>query len=645
MSTKFRDKDDGGGIPDVEPTGGKLPQILTAIILNILAMGVGASFGIPNVFYVQLKPENCIDPTMSTSMTTVLPNSNLSNPELKECPFTINTDQKSLITYSGIVGMYSTLFFAVPVVSRFGKRKSMMLDSILSLIAFIFMAAAQNVGMLCISKLLLGYVSLTCRAAIQPFIAETSNPNIRGFTTSLYVLFYISGQAFSVTIANHFDDGWRYTAAGFGALMVVCLLSLAFWIHETPDWLLEKRFFQQATKALEFYKIDREILVADENKRKTVDGRHKSYHEIVDLYEEEAERSPLKEKSKRRIFSEKVKHKTKVVIATFKRPEVYKPFILLTFILAMTDLSGFVVMANFSGDLVSQYGYGENTFVNALDFTAIILATRIPSSFLAMGVLGKFKKRPVYLCAAFSLLIILVGLITFTFLLTNGTIPLETFENNVGLQIVPMILFILFYATFSFGYGNIPFSLMGELFPTNASSIANTGVFILSNLGSVIAAQTALSINEAYGLPYVFFIPASAVIGNIILAAIFLPETYGLTMEEIGQIYGGKIDKPKEEIPKDETPKDEAPKDETPVEVKMPTIEIEEEEEEEVPYYHKLRSEMNMELMNAIKRRKSVFAWPSVGGALQVDSTRQSIRLSESNQLKTNDNRASVYAF
>merc|ERR1712150_62656 len=175
--------------------------------------------------------------------------------------------------------------------------------------------------------------------------------------------------------------------------------------------------------------------------------------------------------------------------------------------------------------------------------------------------------------------------------------------------------------------------------------MGNTGVFILSNLGSVIAAQTALSINEAYGLPYVFFIPASAVIGNIILAAIFLPETYGLTMEEIGQIYGGKIDKPKEEIPKDETPKDEAPKDETPVEVKMPTIEIEEEEEEEVPYYHKLRSEMNMELMNAIKRRKSVFAWPSVGGALQVDSTRQSIRLSESNQLKTNDNRASVYAF
>ena len=201
---EFRDDDDGGAVGVVEPTGGKIPQILTAIILNILAMGVGASYGIPNLFYVELDPNACNGQNLNTTMTTIFPatvtNTNLSTPTEsspvpKNCPFTINTDQKFLISYSGMVGMYSTIFFSVPIVSRYGKRKSVMIDSILSLIAFIFMAAAQNVGMLCISKFLLGYVSLTCRAAIQPFIAETSNPNIRGLTTSLYVPFYISGQA------------------------------------------------------------------------------------------------------------------------------------------------------------------------------------------------------------------------------------------------------------------------------------------------------------------------------------------------------------------------------------------------------------------------------------------------------------------
>ena len=117
------------------------------------------SDGIPNVFYVELDPKlaPCNVQNLNTTMTTVLPatmtNTNLSTPTesspvIKDCPFTINTDQKSLISYSGMVGMYSTLFFSVPIVSRYGKRKSMMIDSLLSLIAFIFMAAAQNVGML-----------------------------------------------------------------------------------------------------------------------------------------------------------------------------------------------------------------------------------------------------------------------------------------------------------------------------------------------------------------------------------------------------------------------------------------------------------------------------------------------------------------
>ena len=102
----------------------------------------------------------------------------------------------------------------------------------------------------------------------------------------------------------------------------------------------------------------------------------------------------------------KVKVKTRSVINTFKRPEVYKPFILLTVILMLTDLSGFVVMANFSSDLIKDYGYGEATFVDTLTLVSIIQISRIPSSFLAMGVLGKFRKRPVYLIAAFSLLLL-----------------------------------------------------------------------------------------------------------------------------------------------------------------------------------------------------------------------------------------------
>ena len=57
--------------------------------------------------------------------------------------------------------------------------------------------------------------------------------------------------------------------------MIICLLALIIWIHETPDWLLEKCYFDKAIKSLKFYKIDPKILVDNEQKRQRSDGTEK----------------------------------------------------------------------------------------------------------------------------------------------------------------------------------------------------------------------------------------------------------------------------------------------------------------------------------------------------------------------------------
>ena len=507
----------------------------------------------------------------------------------KQCDFTIDSTEKSLIATSSIIGMYCTIFFSVPLVVRFGKRISLMIDCILSLVGFLLMCFAMNVEMLYISKFLLGYVSLTCRSAIQPFICETSNPAIRGITTSLYVLFYISGQAFSVLIANQWFNGWRYVAGAFCGLMIICFLSLLLWIHETPDWLLEKKYFEKATSALLFYEIDREILIGDERKRKTKDGKEKSYNEIVSLYEDESKRLTNQNTPKATNWQNKAKENILNVVTTFKRPDVFKPFLLLTFMLGLVDLSGFVVMANYSIKLIEEYGYGDATFVNASDFTVIVYLSRIPSSFLALGVLQKFKKRHIYLVVSSVLFFVISGLVAFTWLVASENITIEAFQGSIGYQLIPLVLFIMFYATFSFGYGNIPFSLMGELFPPDASSISNTFVFILSNIFGLIAVQTALLINDTHGLQYVFFIPAGAIVLSILLAGFFMPETHGLSLDEIRQIY-----------------------------IKQGYEEPIMAEEKDIPYYQSLRGESNLALTRAIKQRNSVYPWPSVGGALST---------------------------
>ena len=132
---------------------------------------------------------------------------------------------------------------------------------------------------------------MTSRSSIQPFICEISDPSIRGTTSTLWALFFSSGQALSILASNQL--GWREVSAFFAALMFFCVLVL-MWIHETPDWLLEKCQFEKAIKALEFYKIDPKILVDDDQKRKSSDGKEKSYSDIVEMYRKESEAAKSK---------------------------------------------------------------------------------------------------------------------------------------------------------------------------------------------------------------------------------------------------------------------------------------------------------------------------------------------------------------
>ena len=49
--------------------------------------------------------------------------------------------------------------------------------------------------------------------------------------------------------------------------------------------------------------------------------------------------------------------------------------------------------------------------------------------------------------------------------------------------------------------------------------------------------KTVLRIKENCGIQYVFMIPAIAILSSAIIAAIFMPETHGLTLKEIGELY------------------------------------------------------------------------------------------------------------
>ena len=63
---------------------------------------------------------------------------------------------------------------------------------------------------------------------------------------------------------------------------------------------------------------------------------------------------------------------------------------------------------------------------------------------------------------------------------------------------------------------------------------------MLVNTIELTAVKTALLIKDGSGLQYTFVIPAIAIFCSAVYAFVFMPETHGLTLKEIGSIYAEK---------------------------------------------------------------------------------------------------------
>ena len=237
-----------------EQTSGKSIQLLTTFIINILAVATGASFGIANVLISDLQP-------LAKNDSSAVSNGNSSLDAIihKEdvFTFTIDVQESTWIATFGMIGQYFPILFVGPIVGRFGKRISMQIDCVLFMIGFLLMGLSVDVRMLYSSKFLLGYAYLTSRSSIQPFTCEITDPDIRGFASSLWALHFTIGQASSIFAAGML--GWRQVSGFFAALTGVCFLALV-WPHETPEWLMEKLRFNNAIKSYEFYKSDKILL-------------------------------------------------------------------------------------------------------------------------------------------------------------------------------------------------------------------------------------------------------------------------------------------------------------------------------------------------------------------------------------------------
>lgn len=134
---------------------------------------------------------------------------------------------------------------------KLGRKKSLMIGAILFVAGSLFSAAAPNVEVLILSRVLLGLAVGVASYTAPLYLSEIAPEKIRGSMISMYQLMitigilgaYLSDTAFSYTGA------WRWM---LGVIIIPAILLLigVFFLPDSPRWFAAKRRFVDAERVL-----------------------------------------------------------------------------------------------------------------------------------------------------------------------------------------------------------------------------------------------------------------------------------------------------------------------------------------------------------------------------------------------------------
>lgn len=132
-----------------------------------------------------------------------------------------------------------------PIADQIGRRMSLIIASILSIIGGALAAGSVHVAMLIVVRTLQG-AGLGSLATLVPiYLAESSTPAKRGMLTGLHGFFLVAGYnvsawvGFACYFSSNLSFGWRGPIA-FTCIPPIVLLIGCIWVPESPRWLLMK---------------------------------------------------------------------------------------------------------------------------------------------------------------------------------------------------------------------------------------------------------------------------------------------------------------------------------------------------------------------------------------------------------------------
>lgn len=393
--------------------------------------------------------------------------------------FALNSLMSGLLVGSVSLGAVIGALINGILADIFGRKKILIILSVIFILATIGCSFSQNALQLIISRVILGFgvgvVSFVCPL----YLSEISPKEQRGRNVSFYQLAITFGILFSY-IVNYFSlnssFNWRLMLFLGVAPAIVMFLGVIF-INDTPRWLISKNKLEEARKVL----------------AKTSKNIDKEIEEIKEA---------LKQKTALK-FSKKI----------------ISPFIIALGIMFAQIATGINAIIYYAPMIFKNLGFYQNQQVFL--FTIFIGLINFLMTFVAIIFVDKIGRKPLLYIGLSGMMI---SLLILSFVHLNDIMFLKYFA------VIASGCYIIF---FSMSLGPIALLLISEVFPLEYRAGAMSFAIVFNFILNFIVTSLFPIFLDKLGGCYTFLIFAIICLISIIFIYFFVPETKNRSLEEI----------------------------------------------------------------------------------------------------------------
>uniref|UniRef100_A0A803Q6X9 Major facilitator superfamily (MFS) profile domain-containing protein n=1 Tax=Cannabis sativa TaxID=3483 RepID=A0A803Q6X9_CANSA len=212
----------------------------------------------------------------------------------------------------------------------------------------------------------------------------------------------------------------------------------------------------------------------------------------------------------------------------FRRKEIRLAFLAGAGLQAFQQFTGINTVMYYSPTIVQMAGFKSNQL--ALLLSLIVAAMNAAGSVLGIYLIDHAGRRKLALSS-------LAGVIV-SLLILSGAFLFGSSDSTGGLSgwfaVIGLALYIAF---FSPGMGPVPWTVNSEIYPEAYRGICGGMSATVNWVSNLIVAQSFLSIADALGTGPTFLILAGIAVIAFVFVSCFVPETKGLTFEEVENIW------------------------------------------------------------------------------------------------------------